>query len=388
MSMPAATGGQPAAPQARASGTASGDAAAKRLLDELAREPRPAGSEAERAARDLCAARLAAAGFAVREELFDYSAFPGRYATALGGGCSGAALVVAALFGGRGSGAAALGVLVGALALLAVAGQWLLCRGVVDAPLLRRRGINLVATRGAPTLWLVAHLDSKSQPVPILMRAGGIVLSAILWVTALGVALAQARGAELGGAWPWLAGAGVLAALPVAASVVGVRSPGAVDNASGAAAVLLAAEAVPPDAEIGVLMPSAEELGLAGARAWARGRPPGVAVNCDGVDDRGMLTLMYSGGRPERLLAVAAGAAASSGQTVRARWLVPGILTDGVALADAGWEAVTVSRGTLGTLARVHRPGDRAECLDGGGIADAARLIAAMVGMLRGPAGG
>jgi hypothetical protein len=72
-------------------------------------------------------------------------------------------------------------------------------------------------------------------------------------------------------------------------SVVGQRSAGALDNASGVAAVLDAAAALSPALPIGVLIADAEELSLAGARAWARSRPAGVALNCDSVDDDGSL---------------------------------------------------------------------------------------------------
>ena len=357
---------------------------AKELVDLLARAPRPAGGAAERAARDHCAARLAAAGFAVTEEPFAYSAFPGRYATPIGGALSAAALAAAGHLGYRGAPGAALAVLGGALAVLVAGGLWMARRGVVDLPLARRRGVNLAARRGEPVVWLVAHLDSKSQPVPILARAAGVIASALCWIAALGVAVAQAGGANVAALWPWIAGVGVLAGAPIAASVVGARSPGAVDNATGVAVVLLAAAAAPPTLPLGVLLPSAEELGMAGARAWARGRAPGVAVNCDGVDDSGMLTLMYSGRRPERLLAAGARAAALANAPARARRLLPGILTDGVALADAGWEAVTVSRGTWDTLSRIHLPADRAERLTGRGVADGARLVAAMAAALAG----
>ena len=59
---------------------------------------------------------------------------------------------------------------------------------------------------------------------------------------------------------------------------------------------------------MGVLLTSAEELGLAGARAWVHawaqdGRAPGVALNCDGVDDRGTLALLPAGTPPAALLA-------------------------------------------------------------------------------------
>ena len=123
---------------------------------------------------------------------------------------------------------------------------------------------------------------------------------------------------------------------------------------------------------MGVLVTGAEELGLAGSRAWAGSRAAGVAINVDGVDDAGVLVAMFSGRRPERLARLAAG------QGARVHRMIPGILTDSVALADAGWETITISRGTLRTLARIHGPRDTADRLDGSGIADAARAVAAM----------
>jgi hypothetical protein len=69
---------------------------------------------------------------------------------------------------------------------------------------------------------------------------------------------------------------------------------------------------------------------------------------------------------------------------VRTRRLLPGILADSVALADAGWETVTLSRGTAATLARIHRPGDRADRMTAAGIAATAPLVAAVVERLAG----
>lgn len=68
---------------------------------------------------------------------------------------------------------------------------------------------------------------------------------------------------------------------------------------------------------------------------------------------------------------------------VRTGGLIPGILTDSIVFARAGWDAVTVSRGNLGTLARVHTSSDTRERLDGSGIANAARLLAATIEELR-----
>jgi hypothetical protein len=59
--------------------------------------------------------------------------------------------------------------------------------------------------------------------------------------------------------------------------------------------------------------------------------------------------------------------------------LLPGALLDGVALADAGWHVVTVSRGTLRTVARIHTPGDSLEHLSGEGVVVTASIICAAI---------
>jgi Zn-dependent M28 family amino/carboxypeptidase len=171
---------------------------------------------------------------------------------------------------------------------------------------------------------------------------------------------------------------GVVAALPVLASTVGARSPGAVDDASGVVALLRAATMLAQDAAIGIVMTSAEELGMAGARAFAATRSGGVALNVDGVDDRGNVLCMVHRGAPRARDAVRRAARASDTKVGFGR-TIPGVLTDGVALADAGWSAVTLSRGTLATLARIHRTSDNLRALRGDGIDGMARLLVAAV---------
>jgi hypothetical protein len=229
-------------------------------------------------------------------------------------------------------------------------------------------------------VWLVAHLDSKSQPVPSVLRVGGVALLAASIVVAIGAAALQLAAMPHRMGWWTAAVLAVLGALPVAASLVGTSSDGAVDNASGVATVLLAASRVRPGVGFGVLLPSAEELGLAGARAWARrwagGRTAGVALNCDGVDDHGALTIMYSGRRDEVLLDRLRTASPSA---LQVRRMPLGLLTDSVALHDRGWRAVTVSRGGWTTLRRVHSRHDSLANLTGRGIDDAATLLARAV---------
>ncbi|NUQ93462.1 MAG: M28 family peptidase, partial [Gemmatimonadaceae bacterium] len=265
-----------------------------------------------------------------------------------------------------------------AAGVLALGGRALAAR-VTTLPIARDVGIKLVATRGIPRAWLVAHLDSKSQPVPMLARVAGIVVAALALLALAWFGIRAAGGAEVAErVWHAVTLAGALATLPVIASVVGARSPGAIDDASGVATVLLAIDRLPRDLPVGVLLSSAEELGMAGAQAFASSRRPASALNVDGVDDRGGIVCMRHG-RAARPRIGVAHAAQALAMRVRERRTIPGILTDGVALANAGWSAVTLSRGTLATLARIHRPGDRASRVRGSGINEMARLLAQAV---------
>ena len=322
-----------------------------------------------------CAERLREDGFTVTDQPFGYSAFPGRYATSTAGALSVLTLSLAAYLGRQMDGRGAAIALAGGAVVIAVGSLWMARRGVIDFPLARSRGINLVGERGQPRLWLVAHLDSKSQPVPMLVRALALVASAIIWLIAVTVAAAQLAGAPMADAWMWIAVAGLLVGAPVIASGVGAASAGAVDNASGVAAMLEVARALPRDRALGIVLTSAEELGLAGARAWVAGRAKGVALNCDGIDDQGRVVCMYSGRRPERITAALRRAARRAEVSLQVRRLIPGILVDGVALADAGWEVATLSRGSLRTLSRVHRPADDLRSLKGTGIPEVARIM-------------
>lgn len=357
--------------------TVRGAAGGARHLAALAREPRPAGSEAEERARGYAEQVLREAGFAVTREPFTYSEFPGRYGTPIGGALGATTVLMAAWIGlaRDSSGAAALAALITGLLVLAAFTWSMLGDAVLTLPLWRATSVNVVATRAAiaPRAWLVAHLDSKSQPAPSLARVVGVTLLAAALVLAAIAAALQLASLPHRTVWWAAIVAALLGALPVLASVVGAKSPGALDNASGVAAVLAAAELLDPSAAVGVLLPSAEELGLAGARAWARARAPGVALNCDGVDDEGELTIMHGSNPPAEVIAAIQNAAP---RAVRVRRMPLGLLTDSVALTDRGWRAVTVSRGSLASLRRVHTSHDSLDALLGTGVDDVANVLA------------
>lgn len=362
------------------------------VLRDIARTPRASGTAACAAARARCALELEALGFRVQERTFQYSAFVGRYATPLFG-AAGAILV-----GTAGQAAAltsptpalpAVILLLGAVALWTSA-RWLTRVGVLAVPLLRARGVNLVATRGngTPDLWLCAHVDAKSQPVPTLVRSLGVLVEGTGYVIAVLVAAADVVSRTPHPAsWTFAAVVTLLGAVPVMLSTVSNHSPGALDNASGIATVLAAARRVGDSTDVGVLITDAEELGLAGARAWAASGAPSAGttlLNCDGVDDNGLIGVTFAGRRPDRLLDAVGRAAIDTGISCEVMRLVPGILTDAVAFSDSGMASVTFSRGSLRSLLRVHTRRDDLAHLHGTGVAETADLMANTVLHLHG----
>jgi hypothetical protein len=187
----------------------------------------------------------------------------------------------------------------------------------------------------------------------------------------------------------------VITALPIVLCFVGNKSRGALDNATGVASILLALENLGRQTAVGVLITSAEELGLAGARHFVENEPePGTAINCDTIDDAGKFICMSGKAATHRLDAAVDRAARrlhvetvfgsrGSRGNLRLRGMIPGILADSAAFNDAGWESFTLSRGNIATLGYVHTPRDLPHRIGGAGIAQAAGLIAAIVEELR-----
>lgn len=359
------------------------NAAALALFERLAAMPRAAGSAEETQARRACAEFLEAHGFETREVPFSYSSLPGRWGVPIVGALwfiGGLAAVYA--------GAHPLQEHAAGVAFAMVVTGWItaltLSLTVSAARLGRSEGVNLVATRGTePVTWLCAHLDTKSQAVSTLVRsaaliaAGGsgtvlVILHAIGW---------------LGDAEPgksWLIAGTVLAAgaIVMMGCVVGNTSPGAADNASGVAAVLAAAGGT-DDEPLGVILTTAEELGLAGARAWAApasaDRLASRIINCDTLDDEGVMRCVVHNKRDIGLVAELVAAGAAANVPIKVTRHTPGIMVDSAAFAARGIPAVTLSRVTFGTLRRIHTPRDTADRLVGRGMEQAAAVMSGFV---------
>lgn len=350
------------------------------LARSIARSSRPAGSESERRARSECAEYLRSRGFRIVEQPFEYSPLVGKWATPFAGACiSICALWAVVALVSRHDGTAQLLTALPMVVALALA---LASRHAIGSGPLRE-GVNLVGERGVPGIWLVAHLDTKGQPVPLLARAAGVLLVAVGWLVTLGGWIVHEF--DRTGAIEILVVGLVVAAvggLPLAASVVLDRGTGALDNASGIACIFEAIDQLDPDFSIGVVVTTAEELALAGARAWTAGKRPGIALNCDGVDDEGAMVCVVGRDRTGRLARAIGRAEAATGTRVQVRRSLPGVLFDSVALAQAGWDAMTVTRGTLHSLARVHTPDDTLAAWQGTGVAGVAAFLAATAGAI------
>ena len=230
-------------------------------------------------------------------------------------------------------------------------------------------GVNLIGVRprGRVTTWLVAHYDSKGQPLSMAARLGAATLVALGALELLGLALRGVIGSlHPGLADACLGGAAVIGVLLLAANRVTDGSAGAVDNASGVVAALAVVDAIAPEVGVGVgvILPDAEEYGLVGARALVRERAnlfsDTTVVNFDGIDDRGGTIAFIHRPGP----AVDKVAASLAGR--RARWLP--VLVDGLVLAGAAREAVTIMRGDWDTARVVHTRRDSAQRLTLAGV--------------------
>jgi hypothetical protein len=355
-------------------------ARAKTLLDQLSEKPRFAGSPKEATARAKCREALEREGFSCRELPFEYSQWPGRWGPPIAAAIQAATILVVARTAVNQGPLVALVVGAALLSGLMFVSSDVKRRWVARFPWQRAQSVNLEARRGNPDVWLVAHLDSKSQTVPMLIRIASSVTLAVVTTAAFLVVLLSLAGLSgVRSVWPVLEIAAAVGALPSMLCFVRNDSPGALDNASGVAGVLIACQSPSAAHDLGVLITSGEELGLAGARAWAADAGPDISViNCDTVDDAGGWRCMYTGPRPSRITAAAETITAKLGLRLTVGRLIPGILADSMAFADRGIESVTVSRGTLSTLARIHTRRDNSNTLAGTGVVDAGALLSAL----------
>jgi hypothetical protein len=363
----------------------------KDLLQSLAR-PRLTGSQGAQEVADIVHEHLAKLGYDIQDHPFTFSTWPGRFAVSLAGLLFLIGVITAAILMQMQHPGVALVVLLvvlllgGAIAALASPLTTIL-------PFGRITGNNMLAAKpgATPRYIFMAHLDSKSQPVPLAFRGPAIILAILTWLAFVIYALLALLDAV------WMRGdiTSVLAVLAGAAGLIlifcwtGNKSPGALDNGSGLATVLALAESERDRDDVAFLITDAEELGLVGARAIAgKLNPVFGVINIDGVDDDGPLYVLEKFGVPPRHIAphlVASILQAADAMDLPAqRRNVPfGLLLDHLPMARAHLPAVTVMRGSFASLRRVHRPADDVSRMSGAGIQTVTKLLRDALNLLR-----
>lgn len=277
-----------------------------------------------------------------------------------------------------------------AVALLAHA-PWSLASGLGKRFPTHLRSRNLIGRRrpGQPTatrarVVFMAHHDSKSQTLPTGVRVavvsivaiGGLSLALIRLLDALTIAV-PASAANVVGLVLFTA-LGLLAL-----NRTGNGSPGAIDNASGLAALLELARGWRPRAdppiEVLFVATGAEEIGLDGARAfldrhdaWLRHQPT-LILNLDslGAGDRILLA-----GDPHSLELAEAVALDQQIETSRLRVIGAGM--DHEPFARAGIPALSLLGDVVGESLRLHTRRDTIEHVDLGNLERGRRLAAAI----------
>ncbi len=241
-------------------------------------------------------------------------------------------------------------------------------------------------------LYLVAHYDTKSQPLSIPVR---IVLFVVLFVGGIGFVVSAPLASAYNGCIPvaFAFGLAVIAAgAPLVLNGYANRSPGAIDNASGIGAVLHLAELMIQSPELRlrldwtILFTSAEEMCLMGAAAYVKrhrselGGQSGAVyvINFDGVGVDGRLFYDARGKvEPGELVRLTREAAKARGIEVRPLRLV-GTLLDHIPFARRGVDALSLL--TIGQASRtVHTNRDTVNLLHLSGFAQAGNVAVEVI---------
>jgi hypothetical protein len=250
-----------------------------------------------------------------------------------------------------------------------------------------------------PHLYLVAHYDSKSQRMPLVMRITLFMLAIIAGLILVVLTLFDVSTML----YLPIGLLALAAAIPLLFLDVGNNSPGAIDNASSVGLVLHLAEVLAQRSDwqdklhLTLLFPSAEELTLMGSVAYVtayeetlheQDRNGGLYVlNFDGIGVDGDL---YYVGRSRRsqnndrtsLLTRVQSACAELDLPLK-RFGFIGALFDHIPFAQLGFDAISLI--AVGRASRsVHTPADSIDQLHVRGFDQAGRVALHMIEKLIG----
>ena len=257
---------------------------------------------------------------------------------------------------------------------------------------------NIIATNGVeqnsntPTLLFVAHYDSKSQVLPIAVRAVAYGI-AIVGLTGLTIATVIKVAALV---WVpdymvWsVAGTTTFCLLLLQINLTQNHSPGGFDNASGVGVMLEMARVMMACGEkksITLLAAGAEEYGMCGALRYMQkhaneyDRNRTYVINLDGLGVGSAVNVVTRYGIPpvhttRTLDDVFRTSAESLGIKVSERYLPIGVGLDSIPIASRGFEAVTLTAGDVSSVAmKIHSKQDRSDLLDVKSLQQVGELI-------------
>ena len=246
---------------------------------------------------------------------------------------------------------------------------------------------NIVATNGTKRdnntqdFLFIAHYDSKSQVLPIAVRAAAYGI-AILGLVALTVVMVirVIIAAELPDYIVWgISGITTFCLLLLQINLTQNHSPGGFDNASGVGVMLEVARVVMARGEnrrITFLAAGAEEYGMCGALRYVQrhaevyDRNRTYVINLDGLGVGNTVSVVTRYGIPPVHTTNALGnlfhvSGESLGIQVSERYLPVGVGLDSIPIASHGFETVTLMAGDVGGVAlKVHSKQDRCELLN------------------------
>lgn len=257
---------------------------------------------------------------------------------------------------------------------------------------------NIIATNGkkqdgnTPVLLFVAHYDSKSQILPIAVRAVayGIAIVGLIILTVIsGTQVITFVWLSDSIVWS-IAGITTFCLLLLQINLTQNRSPGGFDNASGVGVMLELARVVMARDEkksIIFLATGAEEYGMCGALRYIQkhadehDRNRTYVINLDGLGVGNGVNLVTRYGIPpvhttRKLAKTFWASGASLGVQVSERYLPIGVGLDSIPIASRGFETVTLTAGNVGSVAlKIHSKRDNADLLNVESLQQVGELI-------------
>ena len=257
---------------------------------------------------------------------------------------------------------------------------------------------NIIATNGrkpndnASAVLFVAHYDSKSQVLPIVVRAAayGIAILGLIGLT-LATVIQVITAVWMPGYAIWsITGITVFCLLLLQINLTQNRSPGGFDNASGVGVMLEIARVVMARREkrpITFLAAGAEEFGMCGALRYIQkhadeyNRNHTYIINLDGLGVGNGVNLVTRYGIPpvsttRELAKIFRTSGESLGVQVSERYLPIGVGLDSIPIASRGFETVTLTAGDVGSVAlKIHSKQDNADLLNVESLQQVGELI-------------